>query len=72
MIKVDCTMAAPLEFTLNGRLVRGEDCSPDTPLFECLRGTGLAGSRAGGAEEDCGACSVAGSFCGLDCRPIPL
>ena len=52
-------MAGSLEFTLNGRLVRVEDCSPNTTLLEYLRGIGLTGSKEGCAEGDCGACSVA-------------
>ena len=52
-------MAFALEFTLNGRLVRVEDCSPNTTLLEYLRGCGLTGSKEGCAEGDCGACSVA-------------
>src|SRR5437016_4826342 len=49
----------PLEFTLNGRRVRVEDCSPNTTLLDYLRGRGLTGSKEGCAEGDCGACSVA-------------
>src|SRR5438876_5373911 len=52
-------MAGPLEFTLNRRLVRIDDCSPNTTLLEYLRGLGLTGSKEGCAEGDCGACSVA-------------
>src|SRR5438094_8870346 len=52
-------MVGALEFTLNGRLVRVEDCSPNTTLLDYLRGRGLTGSKEGCAEGDCGACSVA-------------
>src|SRR5882762_7913803 len=52
-------MASELEFTLNGRLIRLADCSPNTTLLEYLRGCGLTGSKEGCAEGDCGACSVA-------------
>ena len=51
-------MAGSLEFTLNGRRVRVEDCSPNTTLLEYLRGIGLTGSKEGCAEGDCGACSL--------------
>src|SRR5262252_3209785 len=51
-------MSGALEFTLNGRLVRVEGCSPNTTLLEYLRGRGLTGSKEGCAEGDCGACSV--------------
>ncbi len=51
-------MPGPLEFVLNGRSVRVEDCSPNTPLLDYLRATGLTGSKEGCAEGDCGACSV--------------
>ncbi len=52
-------MSKAFEFTLNGRSVRVEDCSPNTTLLEYLRGTGRTGSKEGCAEGDCGACSVA-------------
>ena len=48
-----------IEFTLNGRLVRAENVSPNLTLLEYLRSTGLTGSKEGCAEGDCGACSVA-------------
>src|SRR5438045_6565971 len=48
-----------IEFTLNSRLVRLTDCSPNTTLLEYLRGEGRTGSKEGCAEGDCGACSVA-------------
>src|SRR5215475_7302844 len=47
------------EITLNGRLIRIEDESPNTPLLDYLRKHGLTGSKEGCAEGDCGACSVA-------------
>lgn len=52
-------MASAFEFTLNGRRVRVDDCSPNTTLLEFLRISGLTGSKEGCAEGDCGACSVA-------------
>src|SRR6516162_9463295 len=52
-------MSGALEFTLNGRLVRVEVCSPNTTLLDYLRSRGLTGSKEGCAEGDCGACSVA-------------
>jgi xanthine dehydrogenase molybdopterin binding subunit/xanthine dehydrogenase small subunit len=50
---------AAIEFTLNGRLVRVEDISPNITLLDYLRAAGLTGSKEGCAEGDCGACSVA-------------
>ena len=52
-------MGDAIEFTLNGRLIRATDCSPNTTLLDYLRGKGLTGSKEGCAEGDCGACSVA-------------
>ena len=52
-------MVRALEFTLNARLVRVEDVSPNTTLLDYLRSTGLTGAKEGCAEGDCGACSVA-------------
>jgi xanthine dehydrogenase molybdopterin binding subunit/xanthine dehydrogenase small subunit len=52
-------MANAFEFTLNGRTVCVENCSPNTTLLEWLRGRGLTGAKEGCAEGDCGACSVA-------------
>src|ERR1041385_4643824 len=52
-------MGKAIEFTLNGRLVRLENYSPNTTLLEYLRDAGLTGSKEGCAEGDCGACSVA-------------
>src|SRR6185369_8711896 len=52
-------MAGTLEFTLNGRSVCVENCSPNTTLLEYLRNGGLTGAKEGCAEGDCGACSVA-------------
>src|SRR5205809_4633782 len=52
-------MGAAIEFTLNGRQLKVEGCSPNTTLLEYLRATGLTGSKEGCAEGDCGACSVA-------------
>jgi xanthine dehydrogenase large subunit len=52
-------MASEFEFTLNGKPVRVEAISPNTTLLEFLRGSGLAGTKEGCAEGDCGACSVA-------------
>src|SRR5215467_12910813 len=52
-------MADAFEITLNGRLIRIEDESPNTPLLDYLRKHGLTASKEGCAEGDCGACSVA-------------
>ena len=52
-------MASAFEFTLNGRRIRVDDCSPNTTLLEFLRAHGLTGSKESCAEGDCGACSVA-------------
>ena len=52
-------MSSPLEFTLNGRVIRVEDVSPNTTLLEFLRSHNLTGTKEGCAEVDCGACSVA-------------
>jgi xanthine dehydrogenase molybdopterin binding subunit/xanthine dehydrogenase small subunit len=52
-------MPGAIEFTLNGRPVRVEDCSPNLTLLEYLRRIGLTGAKEGCAEGDCGACSVA-------------
>ena len=51
-------MVVAIQFILNGRLVRVENCSPNTTLLEFLRGAGLTGAKEGCAEGDCGACSV--------------
>jgi xanthine dehydrogenase molybdopterin binding subunit/xanthine dehydrogenase small subunit len=51
-------MAGALQFVLNGRVVRVDNCSPNTTLLEFLRGAGLTGAKEGCAEGDCGACSV--------------
>lgn len=52
-------MAEAIEFTLNGRLLRVTDTSPNATLLDYLRSHGLTGSKEGCAEGDCGACSVA-------------
>src|SRR6267154_5755931 len=52
-------MGTAIEFTLNGRQLKIEGCSPNTTLLEYLRAQGLTGSKEGCAEGDCGACSVA-------------
>src|SRR6266850_6047366 len=52
-------MADAFEITLNGRLLRIEDESPNILLLDYLRKHGLTGSKEGCAEGDCGACSVA-------------
>jgi xanthine dehydrogenase molybdopterin binding subunit/xanthine dehydrogenase small subunit len=51
-------MAVAIQFILNGRIVRVENCSPNTTLLEFLRRTGLTGAKEGCAEGDCGACAV--------------
>ena len=51
-------MAAAIQFILNGRTVRIDNCSPNTTLLEFLRRSGLTGAKEGCAEGDCGACSV--------------
>ena len=51
-------MAVAIQFILNGRIVRVENCSPNTTLLEFLRGAGLTGAKEGCAEGDCGACAV--------------
>ena len=51
--------ASVLEFTLNGRAMRVENCPTNLTLLEYLRGIGQTGSKEGCAEGDCGACSVA-------------
>ncbi len=63
-------MAAALQFVLNGRIVRVENCSPNTTLLEFLRGSGLTGSKEGCAEGDCGACTVAVVEHDADGRPV--
>ncbi|HWX20296.1 MAG TPA: xanthine dehydrogenase molybdopterin binding subunit [Candidatus Binatia bacterium] len=62
-------MSGALEFTLNGRPIRVQDCSPNTTLLEFLRGSGLTGAKEGCAEGDCGACSVALIDCDAAGRP---
>lgn len=62
-------MASAFEFTLNGRLIRVSDVSPNTTLLEYLRASGLTGSKEGCAEGDCGACSVALIERGADGKP---
>src|ERR1051325_10230424 len=52
-------MGDAFEIRLNGRLLRVEDESPNTPLLDYLRKHGLTGAKEGCAEGDCGACSVA-------------
>ena len=51
-------MDAAIQFILNGRVVRVENCSPNTTLLEFLRRVGLTGAKEGCAEGDCGACAV--------------
>ncbi len=51
-------MAVAIQFILNGRIVRVQNCSPNTTLLEFLRRSGLTGAKEGCAEGDCGACSV--------------
>ena len=51
-------MGAAIEFTLNGRQIKIEACSPNTTLLEYLRANGLTGSKEGCAEGECGACNV--------------
>ncbi|MBI4818615.1 MAG: xanthine dehydrogenase small subunit [Deltaproteobacteria bacterium] len=47
-----------LEFSINGRLIRERDASPNTTLLAYLRGPlGLTGTKEGCAEGDCGACT---------------
>ena len=63
-------MAVALQFVLNGRFVRVENCSPNTTLLEFLRSNGLTGSKEGCAEGDCGACSVAIVERDADGKPV--
>ncbi len=51
-------MSDALEFVLNGRPIRAENCPTNATLLEFLRDQGLTGSKEGCAEGDCGACSV--------------
>jgi xanthine dehydrogenase large subunit len=51
-------MPGPIEFELNGKSIRLENCSPNLTLLEYLRAHGLTGAKEGCAEGDCGACSV--------------
>ena len=46
------------EFLLNGQLVRGEACRPQTTLLDFIRSRGLTGAKEGCAEGECGACTV--------------
>jgi xanthine dehydrogenase small subunit len=62
-------MASAFEFTLNGRIVRVADVSPNTTLLDFLRKSSLTGSKEGCAEGDCGACSVAIIERGADGKP---
>ena len=43
-------MGSALEFTLNGRLVRVGEATPNTTLLEYLRASGLTGAKEGCAE----------------------
>jgi xanthine dehydrogenase molybdopterin binding subunit/xanthine dehydrogenase small subunit len=62
-------MAAAIQFILNGRSVRIDNCSPNTTLLEFLRRSGLTGAKEGCAEGDCGACSVVMVDCDAQGRP---
>jgi nicotinate dehydrogenase subunit A len=52
-------MTQPIDFEVNGRLVRVTPASDDTPLLDVLRNAlGLMGTRFGCGLEQCGCCTV--------------
>jgi len=63
-------MAVALQFVLNGRIVRVENCSPNTTLLEFLRGAGLTGSKEGCAEGDAARAPSPSSSADADGQPV--
>jgi xanthine dehydrogenase small subunit len=49
---------APLEFSVNGKMVRMGRVDPNLTVLNYLRDADLCGTKEGCAEGDCGACTV--------------
>ena len=49
---------APLEFSVNGKIVRMGKVDPNLTVLNYLRDSDLCGTKEGCAEGDCGACTV--------------
>ena len=49
----------PIDFILNGEVIRTADEPAQTTLLDFLRSRGLTGAKEGCAEGECGACAVA-------------